>query len=92
MAKHAVCRLYVQAHLLLKVINTSHLVLPFGITISTVDLGKTMKTLSALFSIGALSFAASSMADVPATQLPSGESLSLARKETDHELLQESRG
>ena len=39
-----------------------------------------MKTLSALFSIGALSFAASTMADVAATQLPSGESLSSLEK------------
>lgn len=42
-----------------------------------------MKMLSALFSIGALSFAASTMADAPATQLPSGESLiSLEKKLT----------
>ena len=42
-----------------------------------------MKTLSALFSIGALSFAASTMADAPATQLASGESLvSLEKKLT----------
>ena len=39
-----------------------------------------MKTLSALFSIGALSFAASTMADAPATQLPSGESLTSLEK------------
>ncbi len=39
-----------------------------------------MKTLSALFSIGALSFAASTMADVAVTQLPSGESLSSLEK------------
>lgn len=39
-----------------------------------------MKTLSALFSIGALSFAASTMADSLATQLPSGESLASLEK------------
>ena len=39
-----------------------------------------MKTLSALFSIGALSFAASSMADAPSTQLPSVESLTSLEK------------
>ena len=39
-----------------------------------------MKTLSALFSIGALSFAASTMADVAVTQLRSGESLSSLEK------------
>ncbi len=39
-----------------------------------------MKTLSALFSFGALSFAASKMADAPATQLRSGESLPLLEK------------
>lgn len=39
-----------------------------------------MKSLSALFSIGALSFAASTMADSLATQLPSGESLASLEK------------
>ena len=39
-----------------------------------------MKSLSALFSIGALSFAASTMADAPAAQLLSGESLTSLEK------------
>ena len=39
-----------------------------------------MKTLSALFSIGTLTFAASTMADAPATQLPSGEPLTSLEK------------
>ena len=39
-----------------------------------------MKSLFALFSIGALSFAASTMADAPTTQLPSGEPLTSLEK------------
>ena len=39
-----------------------------------------MKSLTALFSIGALSFAASTMANAPATQLHSGETLTSLEK------------